>query len=140
MVTFQQAYEAAAARYAPEDWASLSAPKIIQVIYEEMRRLDAEDAGVMVDAHLTGEPRRSGDDGGRRSDRRSLGRRCQGGMIGEGRRLDGQKTVPTPRQRRLLESRQSEQVARTRIDRGRSSCRYPRKLPPQPREPPAQQK
>ncbi len=53
MVTFQQAYEAAAARYAPEDWASLSAPKIIQVIYEEMRRLDAEDAVAMVDAHLS---------------------------------------------------------------------------------------
>ncbi len=89
MVTFQQAYEAAAARYAPEDWARLSAPQIIQVIYEEMRRLDAEDAGAMVDAHLTREPGRSGDDGARRSDRRSLDRRCHGGMIGEARRLDG---------------------------------------------------
>jgi hypothetical protein len=53
MVTFQQAYEAAAARHAPEDWASWSPPQIIQAIYEEMRRLDAEDAGAMVDAHLS---------------------------------------------------------------------------------------
>ncbi len=53
MVTFQQAYEAAAARYAPEDWARLSPAQIIEVIYEEMRRLDAENAGAMVDAHLS---------------------------------------------------------------------------------------
>jgi hypothetical protein len=44
MVTFQQAYEAAASRYAPEKWASLSPSEITQVIYEEMRRLDAEVA------------------------------------------------------------------------------------------------
>ncbi len=53
MVTFQQAYDAAAARYAPEDWASLSQPQVIRVIYEEMRRLDGEDAGAMVDEHLS---------------------------------------------------------------------------------------
>ena len=52
MVTFQQAYEAAAARFAPEDWADLRPDLRIKAIYEEMRRLDAEAAGVMVDAHL----------------------------------------------------------------------------------------
>ena len=52
MVTFQQAYEAAAARFAPEDWADLSPDLRIKAIYEEMRRLDAEAAGVMDDAHL----------------------------------------------------------------------------------------
>ena len=40
MVTFQQAYEAAAARYAPEVWADLSPDLRIKAIYEEMRRLD----------------------------------------------------------------------------------------------------
>ena len=44
MVTFQQAYEAAAARYAPEVWADLSPNLRINAIYEEMRRLDAEVA------------------------------------------------------------------------------------------------
>ena len=53
MVTFQQAYEAAAARFAPEDWANLSPDLRITVIYEEMRRLDAEAVGVVVDAHST---------------------------------------------------------------------------------------
>ena len=53
MVTFQQAYEAAAARFAPEDWANLSPDLRINVIYEEMRRLDAEAVGVVVDAHST---------------------------------------------------------------------------------------
>ncbi len=52
VVTFQQAYEAAAARYAPEVWADFSPALRIKAIYEEMRRLDAESAGVMVDAHL----------------------------------------------------------------------------------------
>ena len=45
MVTFQQAYEAAVARFAPEDWANLSPDLRINVIYEEMRRLDAEAVG-----------------------------------------------------------------------------------------------
>jgi hypothetical protein len=52
MVTFQQAYEAAAARYAPGYWASLSPSQIIGVIYEEMRRLDAESVGLTV-VHLS---------------------------------------------------------------------------------------
>ena len=39
MTTFQQAYEAAAARHAPEDWADLRPDLRINVIYEEMRRL-----------------------------------------------------------------------------------------------------
>ena len=52
MVTFQQAYEAAAARFAPEDWADLRPDLRINAIYEEMRRLDVEAAGVTVDAHL----------------------------------------------------------------------------------------
>ena len=53
MVTFQQAYEAAAARYAPEVWADLSPDLRINAIYEEMRRLDSEVAAVMDDAHTT---------------------------------------------------------------------------------------
>jgi hypothetical protein len=53
MVTFQQAYEAAAARYAPGYWASLSPSQIIGVIYEEMRRLDAESVGRTIVAHLS---------------------------------------------------------------------------------------
>ena len=53
MVTFQQAYEAAAARYAPEVWADLSPDLRINAIYEEMRRLDSEAAAVMDDAHTT---------------------------------------------------------------------------------------
>jgi hypothetical protein len=52
VVTFQQAYEAAAARFAPEDWAHLRPDLRIKAIYEEMRRLDAEAARVKVDAHL----------------------------------------------------------------------------------------
>jgi hypothetical protein len=44
VVTFQQAYEAAAARFAPEDWADLRPDLRINEIYEEMRRLDAEAA------------------------------------------------------------------------------------------------
>jgi hypothetical protein len=52
VVTFQQAYVVAAARFAPEDWADLRPDLRIKAIYEEMRRLDAEAAGVMVDAHL----------------------------------------------------------------------------------------
>ncbi len=51
MVTFQQAYEAAAARYAPEVWADLSPDVRIKAIYEEMRRLDSEAAAVIDDAH-----------------------------------------------------------------------------------------
>jgi hypothetical protein len=51
MVTFQQAYEAAAARYAPEDWLHLRPDLRINAIYEEMRRLDAEAAGVKVASH-----------------------------------------------------------------------------------------
>ena len=52
MVTFQQAYEAAAARYAPEVWADMGPDLRIKAIYEEMRRLDAEVAAVMDDAHI----------------------------------------------------------------------------------------
>ena len=58
MVTFQQAYEAAAARYAPEVWADLSPDLRIKAIYEEMRRLDSVAAAVMDDADTThGKPR-----------------------------------------------------------------------------------
>jgi hypothetical protein len=53
MVTFQQAYEAAAARYAPEVWLDLRPDLRINAIYEEMRRLDSEVAAVMDDAHTT---------------------------------------------------------------------------------------
>jgi hypothetical protein len=53
MVTFQQAYEAAAARYAPEVWADLGPDLRIKAIYEEMRRLDSEAAAVIGDAHST---------------------------------------------------------------------------------------
>ncbi len=51
MVTFQQAYEAAAARYAPEVWGDLSPGLRIRAIYEEMRRLDSEAAAVIDNAH-----------------------------------------------------------------------------------------
>jgi hypothetical protein len=50
MVTFQQAYEAAAARHA---WADMSPALRINAIYEEMRRLDSGAAAVMDDAHTT---------------------------------------------------------------------------------------
>jgi hypothetical protein len=50
MVTFQQAYEAAAARHAPEVWADLSPDLRIRAIYEEMRRLDSEAAAVIDNA------------------------------------------------------------------------------------------
>jgi hypothetical protein len=53
MVAFQQAYEAAVARYRREEWENLIPSQIIQAIYEEMRRLDAEAAGVMIDVHLS---------------------------------------------------------------------------------------
>ena len=60
MVTFRQAYEAAAARYAPEVWADLSPNLRINAIYEEMRRLDSEVAAVMDDADTTHGKRRAG--------------------------------------------------------------------------------
>jgi hypothetical protein len=44
MTTFQQAYDAAAERYADKFWNSLSAAEIAQAVYHEMRRLDAQDA------------------------------------------------------------------------------------------------
>lgn len=53
MVTFQQAYEAAAARFAPEAWADLRPDLRINAIYEEMRRLDAEATAVVVDPSTT---------------------------------------------------------------------------------------
>jgi hypothetical protein len=53
VVTFQQAYEAATARFAPQDWADLRPDLRINAIYEEMRRLDAEAAAVVVDAPTT---------------------------------------------------------------------------------------
>jgi hypothetical protein len=60
MVTFQQAYEAAAARYAPGVWADLTPDLRIKAIYEEMRRLDSEVAAVMDDAHTIHAERRAG--------------------------------------------------------------------------------
>ena len=51
MVTFQQAYEAAVARFAPEDWADLRPDLRINAIYEEMRRLDSAAGAVTVDTH-----------------------------------------------------------------------------------------
>jgi two-component system, LuxR family, response regulator FixJ len=53
VVTFQQAYEAAAARYAPEVWVDLSPAVRINAIYEEMRRLDAQALTSMDDAPTT---------------------------------------------------------------------------------------
>ena len=44
MATFQQAYDAAAERYADKFWNSLSVAEIAQAVYHEMRRLDAQDA------------------------------------------------------------------------------------------------
>jgi hypothetical protein len=44
MATFQQAYDAAAERYADKFWNSMSAAEIAQAVYHEMRRLDAQDA------------------------------------------------------------------------------------------------
>ena len=43
MATFQQAYDAAAERYANK-WTSMGASEIAQAVYHEMRRLDAQDA------------------------------------------------------------------------------------------------
>jgi hypothetical protein len=48
MVTFQQAYEAVVARYSREEWAAFRPSDITQMIYEEMRRLDAEAVGVTI--------------------------------------------------------------------------------------------
>jgi hypothetical protein len=42
MVTFQQAYDAVAARYSDNLWTSLPPIEITRAIYQEMRRLDAE--------------------------------------------------------------------------------------------------
>jgi two-component system, LuxR family, response regulator FixJ len=53
VVTFQQTYEAAAARFAPGDWADLRPDLRINAIYEEMRRMDAEAAAAKVDAPTT---------------------------------------------------------------------------------------
>jgi hypothetical protein len=44
MAIFQQAYDAAAERYADKFWNSMSAVEIAQAVYHEMRRLDAQDA------------------------------------------------------------------------------------------------
>ena len=44
MATFQQAYDAAAERYADKFWNSMSAAEIAHAVYHEMRRLDAQDA------------------------------------------------------------------------------------------------
>jgi hypothetical protein len=44
MTTFQQAYDAAAERYADKFWNSLSAAEIALAVYREMRRLDAQEA------------------------------------------------------------------------------------------------
>lgn len=52
MATFQQAYDAAATRYADKFWTSLSAAEIAQAVYHEMRRLDAQDAGATRDTPL----------------------------------------------------------------------------------------
>ena len=53
MATFQQAYDAAAARYPPEVWVDMSPNLRIEAIYEEMRRLDSAVAAVMDDGHTT---------------------------------------------------------------------------------------
>jgi hypothetical protein len=44
MATFQQAYDAAAERYADKFWTSMGAAELAQAVYHEMRRLDAQDA------------------------------------------------------------------------------------------------
>jgi len=56
MVTFRQAYEAAAARYERE-WRHLTPSEMTKAIYEEMRRLDAEAAGRNVLAGSTSSKR-----------------------------------------------------------------------------------
>jgi hypothetical protein len=43
MVTFQRAYDAVAARYSGNLWVSLNAAEIAHAIYQELRRMDAED-------------------------------------------------------------------------------------------------
>ena len=72
MVTFQQAYEAAAARYTQDDWVNMNPSRRNEVIYEEMRRLDAES--VMVDAHLSDDEsdRSNGHGNGWQHDKRPL--------------------------------------------------------------------
>ena len=42
MVTFQQAYNAAIARYSDKPWVNASTAEFAQAIYLEMRRMDAE--------------------------------------------------------------------------------------------------
>jgi hypothetical protein len=54
MATFQQAYEAVVARYSREEWAAFRPSDITRMIYEEMRRLDAEAVGTTTVVQLEG--------------------------------------------------------------------------------------
>jgi hypothetical protein len=109
MVTFQHAYEAAAARYAPEVWADLTPDLRIKAIYEEMRRLDSEAAAVMDDAHTTHGERRAGQEQlehvitrgpGRRSTRNIEHQKIDRPRIARKHRI---KRTPQAMGRRLLE-------------------------------------
>ena len=44
MVTFEEAYEAAAARYTDEEWTNLHPSAVVHEVFEARRRLDAEAA------------------------------------------------------------------------------------------------
>ncbi len=49
-VAFQQVFEAASHRYSPEAWRMLSQTEQACVIYQEMRRMDAQAAWQEMDA------------------------------------------------------------------------------------------
>jgi hypothetical protein len=42
MVSFQEVYDAVAARYSGEVWVSLDQKRIVDEIYQELRRMDAQ--------------------------------------------------------------------------------------------------
>ena len=44
MLTFQKAYDAVSARYSKEDWNSLAPRRVVALIYQEIRQLDAQEA------------------------------------------------------------------------------------------------
>jgi len=45
MVSLQEVYDAVAARYAGEVWVSLDQKRIVDEIYQELRRMDAQHGG-----------------------------------------------------------------------------------------------
>ena len=48
MVSFQQAYNAAVARYSNKPWVNASPAEFAQAIYLEMRRMDAEQVAAQL--------------------------------------------------------------------------------------------